>query len=307
MSEEIYDVIIIGGGPGGITAGIYAKRGMLKTLLVEKEIVGGQIAVADIIENYPGFPSLSGAELMEKFEEHAKSVDLDIRIIPIEKITVEDNLKILHKSDGSVLKTKTVILCTGAHPKLLGVPGEKEFFGKGVSSCATCDGPFFRNQKVAVIGGGDTAVKDSIYLSRIAAEVHLFHRRDELRAEKILQDKFLNTKNIIPHWFDELQEVKGDKMGVTGITVKNKKTGEITNHDFHGVFIFIGILPATNLIDCEKDKGGFIITNQNMETSIPGVFAAGDCRTTPLFQVATAVGDGAVAAFKASEYIDENF
>lgn len=307
MSEEIYDVIIIGGGPGGITAGIYAKRGMLKTLLVEKEIVGGQIAVSDIIENYPGFPTISGQGLMEKFEEHAKSVDLDIQIIPIEKITVEDNLKILHKQDGSVLKTRTVILCTGAHPRLLGVPGEKELIGKGVSSCATCDGPFFRNQKVAVVGGGDTAVKDAIYLSRIASEVHLFHRRDELRAEKILREKLLNTPNIIPHWFNELVEVKGDKMGVTGITVKNNKTNETEDFDFPGVFIFIGILPSTNLIDCEKDKGGFIITNQRMETSIPGVFAAGDCRTTPLLQVATAVGDAAVAASMASEYIDEFF
>ena len=303
-NNELYDVIIVGGGPGGLTAGIYAQRARMKTLLIEKEGLGGQIAKSDIIENYPGFPSIGGAELMAKFEEHARGLDLEIKFAPVEKIEVEGDLRKVTTAEGDEFLTKSVIICTGAHPKLLGVPGEKEMFGKGVSSCATCDGPFFRGQDVLVVGGGDTAVKDSAYLSRVVGNVTIVHRRDEFRAEKILQEKVIGADNVTILWSHTLKEVKGDKMGVTGAVVTDIKTKEDKELSVMGVFIFIGINPNTGFIDCvEKDNGGFIKTNSKMETSVKGIYAIGDCRDTPLLQVASAVGDGSIAACMATEYV----
>ncbi|MEK7841364.1 MAG: thioredoxin-disulfide reductase [Deltaproteobacteria bacterium] len=299
----MYDVIIIGGGPAGLTAGIYAQRARLKTLLLEKEMVGGQIAVSDVIENYPGFPSISGADLMEKFEGHAKGLGLEIRMADV--IVVEDmgKEKIVKTSEGD-LTARTVIVATGAKPKRLGVQGEKEFTGKGVSYCATCDGPFFKGQRVLVIGGGDTAVKEAVYLSRIAGKVYIVHRRDQLRAEKIIQEKALSIPNIEMLWSHILKEIKGKK-GVEKVVLQNLKDNSLKEIDAEGVFIFAGINPTTDFVDVEKDKSGFIKTNQDMQTSVKGIFAAGDCRTTPLKQVSTAVGDGAIAAFMAEKYIEE--
>lgn len=302
-NNDIYDLIIIGGGPGGLTAGIYAQRARLKTLLIEKEFLGGQIALSDIIENYPGFPSISGADLMAKFEKHARDLDLEIKFTAVEKIDHEGTVKTLHTPDGE-FKTRAVILATGAHPKLLGVPGEKEMFGKGVSSCATCDGPFFKNQEVLVVGGGDTAIKDSDYLSRIVKKVTIVHRRDELRAEKILQEKILSADNVEVLWSHTLKEVKGDKMGVESVIVTDLKTKTDKEIDVKGVFIFIGIIPNTDLLQgVEKDQWGFIKTNAKMESSIKGIYAIGDCRDTPLLQVASSVGDGSIAACMATEYL----
>jgi thioredoxin reductase (NADPH) len=300
----MYDLIIIGGGPAGLTAGIYAKRAMLKTLLLEKELVGGQIALSDVIENYPGFPSISGAELMEKFEAHAKSFGLEIKFAVVESIGIEDRVKVLKTSEGE-LRSKAVIVATGAKPSLLGVPGEKEFFGKGVSYCATCDGPFFKARTVAVIGGGDTAVKEAYFLSKIASKVYLIHRRDALRAEKILQEKVMKAPKIEILWSHILKEVTGDKSGVNGIVVEDLKSSEKKELGLEGAFIFVGIDPATGFVDVEKDERGFIKADERMETSVPGIYAAGDCRTTPLLQVSTAVGDGAIAAFVAGNYIEE--
>lgn len=303
-TNEIYDLIIIGGGPGGLTAGIYAQRARLKTLLIEKDFLGGQIALSDIIENYPGFPSISGADLMAQFEKHARDLDLEIKFTAVEKIEHNDTIKTLHTTEG-VFKTRSVIISTGAHPKLLGVPGEKEMFGKGVSSCATCDGPFFKGQEVLVVGGGDTAIKDSAYLSRIVDKVTIVHRRDELRAEKILQEKVLNTDNVEVLWSHTLKEVKGDKMGVESVIVTDLKTKTDKEINVKGVFIFIGIIPNTDLIEgVEKDQWGFIKTNSKMETSVEGIYAIGDCRDTPLLQVASAVGDGSIAACMATSYLE---
>src|SRR3989338_1828204 len=204
----MYDLIIIGGGPAGLTAGIYAQRARLKTLLLEKEMVGGQIAVSDVIENYPGFPSISGADLMEKFEGHAKGLGLEIRMTDV--IAVEDMGKeVIVKTSEGDLTARTVIVATGAKPRKLGISGEKEFTGKGVSYCATCDGPFFKGQRVLVIGGGGTAVKEAVYLSRIAGKVYIAHRRDQLRAEKITQEKALSTPNIKMLLSHVLKEIKG--------------------------------------------------------------------------------------------------
>lgn len=299
----MYDVVIIGGGPGGLCAAIYAIRLGLNTLLVEREMVGGQIAVSDIIENYPGFPSISGAGLMEKFEEHAKGLGLEIKMTSVEDVIVDGKDRVLKTSDGEI-RTKAVIVTTGAKPRRLGVDGEKEFTGKGVSYCATCDGPFFRNLKVMVVGGGDTALKEAVYLSKIASKVYIVHRRDQFRGEKIQQTRAEAAENVEFLKSHILKEVKGGTV-VEKVVVQDLKTKELKEVEVEGVFIFVGINPTTDFIDVEKDDSGFIITNQKMETSIPGIFAAGDCRNTPLLQVATAVGDGAIAAYTAQSYVEE--
>ena len=299
----MYDLIIIGGGPAGLTAGIYAQRARLKTLLLEKEIVGGQIAVSDVIENYPGFSSISGAELMEKFEQHAKGFGLEIKLTDVTDVQDKGKEKIVKTSEGDLI-TKAVIVATGAKPRRLGVPGEKEFTGKGVSYCATCDGPFFKGQQVLVVGGGDTAIKEAVYLSKIASTVYLAHRRDQLRAEKIIQEKAFSTPNIKMLLSHILKEIKG-KTGIEKVTLQNLKDNTVKELDTEGVFIFVGINPTTDFVDVEKDKQGFIKTDQDMRTSVNGIFAAGDCRTTPLKQVSTAVGDGALAAYMVEKYIEE--
>ncbi|MBI5969624.1 MAG: FAD-dependent oxidoreductase [Deltaproteobacteria bacterium] len=322
----MYDLVIIGGGPGGLTAGIYAQRAGLKTVLIEKEFLGGQIAVSDVIENYPGFPTISGPGLMEKFEAHARGLGLEIRFDTVLSVVSDGRVKLLKTTEGE-LAAKTVIVSTGAKPKRLDVPGERELTGKGVSYCATCDGPFFRNKEVMVVGGGDTAVKEAIYLSKLASKVHIVHRRDKFRAEKVLVDKMENTPNMVFHKGCVLREIKsggGTILGggiVTGAVLEEltaddasigkKSAAEILYEKetlkevaVEGVFIFVGINPTTDFVDVEKDDGGFIKTNQNMETSVPGVYAIGDCRVTPLRQVSTAVGDGAIAAHRASVYIE---
>ncbi len=301
----MYDLIIIGGGPAGLTAGIYAQRAKLNTVLLEKQMVGGQIAVSDVIENYPGFPSISGAGLMEKFEEHAKGLGLKIQFTEVINITIEGKDRVVKTSDGD-LRAKAIIVATGARPKRLGAPGEKELTGKGVSYCATCDGPFFRNRTVMVVGGGDTAVKEASYLSKIASKVYLVHRRDRFRAEKMHQEKVESTPNIEILRSHTLQEIKGENGVVTKAVVQDLKHCEMKEIALEGVFIFVGINPTTDFVDVDKDEGGFIKANQKMETSIPGIFAAGDCRTTPLLQVATAVGDGAIAAYMAESYIESH-
>jgi len=299
----MYDLIIIGGGPAGLTAGIYAQRARLKTLLLEKEMVGGQIAVSDVIENYPGFPSISGAELMEKFEQQARGLGLEIKLTDVIAVQKKGEEKIVKTSDGDLI-TRTVIVATGAKPRRLGIPGEKELTGKGVSYCATCDGPFFKGQKVIVVGGGDTAVKEAVYLSKIANKVYIAHRRDQLRAEKIIQEKAMSTPNIEILWSHILKEIRG-KTGVEKVVLQNLKDNTVKELDVEGVFVFVGINPTTDFVDVEKDKQGFIKTDQDMRTSVKGIFAAGDCRTTALKQVSTAVGDGAIAAFVAERYIEE--
>jgi thioredoxin reductase (NADPH) len=298
----MYDLVIIGGGPAGLTAGIYAERARLSTVLIEKELVGGQIALSDAIENYPGFPSIGGAELMEKFEAHAKGVGLEIRFADVLSLSSEGEEKVIKTAEGD-LRSRAVIIATGAKPKRLGVPGEREFTGRGVSYCATCDGPFFRGRRVMVVGGGDTAVKEALYLSRLASRVTVVHRRDRFRAEKILAEKAVAAPNIEILWRGVLKEIKGDSV-VGKAVVHDLGSGEMKEVEAEGVFIFVGINPATDFADVDKDPAGFIKTDASMATSVAGGFAAGDCRTTPLRQVSTAVGDGAIAAFSAASYLE---
>jgi thioredoxin reductase (NADPH) len=300
----MHDLVIIGGGPAGLCAGIYAQRARLDTVLVEKQMLGGQIALSDVIENYPGFPSISGSALMEKFEEHAKGLELPVKYLEVQSITLDGKAKVLQTSEGEI-RAKSVIIATGARPRRLGVPGEVELTGKGVSYCATCDGPFFRDQPVVVVGGGDTAVKEALYLSRIASKVYIVHRRDQFRAEKMHQEKLEASEKIIKLKSHVLKEIKGEGGVVKGVIVEDIKTGEKKELQVEGAFIFVGINPTTDFADVEKDEGGFIKANERMETSMPGVFAAGDCRTTPLLQVVTAVGDGAIAAVYAEKFVEE--
>ncbi len=305
MKNVDYDLVIIGGGPAGLTAGLYAARARLNVILIEKIVPGGQVIISDWIENYPGFPEgISGPDLVQKMTEQAKRFDLNIENNEIISMDLSDPVKKITLNDRTIM-THTIIIGTGASPKKLGVPGEDTFFGKGVSSCATCDGPFFKDRVVATVGGGDTAVQESIFLTKFAKKVYLIHRRDRLRAGAILQERALANDKIEFIWNSVITGING-LSHVENISVKNVKTGDITELPVDGCFIWVGILPNTQFLkDAVKlDEQGFIIADLNMETSVPGVFAVGDVRNTPLRQIATAVGDAAIAAFSAEHYIE---
>ncbi len=301
----VYDVVIIGGGPAGLTAGIYVKRAMLNAVLFEKVGVGGQIIVTDLVENYPGFLEISGAELAAKFEEQAQKFGLEIRnMIEVDSIEDKGNTKIIKTAEGNI-ETRSVIIAAGTTPKKLGAKGEIEFTGRGVSYCATCDGFFFRDKVVIVIGGGDSAITEAIYLTKLAKKVIVVHRRNELRAEKINQEHAFSNPKISFIWDSVLEEVVGKNI-VEKVILRNLKTNEISEVKTDGVFIYVGLIPNTKFADVAKDERGFIIANSKMETSVSGIFVAGDCRVTPLRQIATAVGDGAIAAVSAERYLEEN-
>jgi len=302
----MYDLIIIGGGPAGLAAGIYAVRFGLKTLVLERSEISGQISLADIVENYPGFPTISGLELMEKYKAHAQAVGVETKITEVLSVRAEGEKKII-STDSGALESRAVIIATGANPKRLNVPGEKEFLSKGVSYCAICDGPFFRNKTVVVIGGGNTAITDAILLSKTAQKVYLVHRRDKLRAAKVLQDRVFATPNIEFIFNANILEIIGSSEGirrVEKIIFKDLKSGEQHELATDGVFIYVGIHPNTEIIDVEKGEEGFIRTNRFLETSEKGIYAVGDCSDTPIWQLVAAVRDGALAATTASVYVD---
>lgn len=298
---SMHDLIIIGGGPAGLTAGIYAVRYGLDTLVIEKNVVPGQIATADRVENYPGFPSISGMELMNKFKEHAEKTGVTVQSADVRSVKDGGDKKVIVTDNGD-LEALAVIIATGANPRRLGVPGEDTFLTKGVSYCATCDGPFYAGQNVIVVGGGESAVTDALILSGIAENVYVVHRRDELRACSILQKRAFDKENITFVWDTVVQEIKGGEF-VEKAILKNTKTDEITEMEIDGIFIYVGITPNTSIADVEKQGAGFIVTDEKMESSVSGIFAAGDCRRTSMWQVVTAVSDGAVAAISAHEYI----
>lgn len=299
-----YDLVIIGAGPAGLTAGLYAARARMNVLLLEKAVPGGQIIVTDWIENYPGFPEgISGFDLAEKMKKHAEELGLEIETAEVQSLNLTaDTKEIVLKS--RTIKAKSLIIASGASPRKLGI-GEDKYMGKGISFCATCDGPFFRDKTVVAIGGGDTAVQESIFLTKFAKKVYLVHRRDELRAAKILQERAFANDKIEMVWDTVATGVNGF-FGIEGVNVKNVKTNEESTIKAEGCFIWVGILPNTEFVKgaVATDDGGFIIADANMQTNIPGVFAAGDVRDTPLRQVSTAVGDGAIAAVSAEHYIE---
>jgi thioredoxin reductase (NADPH) len=305
MSSVDFDLVIVGGGPAGLTAGMYAARSRLNTLLVEKIVPGGQIMVTDWIENYPGFPDgLTGLDLVEKMVAQAEKFDLKIESHEVLSLDLSQDVKKV-KLAGRDISAHSVIITSGASPRKLGVPGEAQFSGKGVSFCATCDAPFFRDKVVVAVGGGDTAVQESLYLTKFAKKVYLIHRRDQLRATKILQERAIANDKIEILWDSVLTSING-MFNVEKVTVKNVKTDEAKDLAADGCFIWVGINPNTEFLgdSLKCDESGFILVNQSMETSVPGVFAAGDVRSTPLRQIATAVGDSAIAAFSAEHYIE---
>ncbi len=306
----LYDIIIIGGGPAGLTAGLYTSRARLKTLLIEKALAGGQVATTEFVENYPGFEEgISGIELSQKMEKQAKRFGLEIVQDTVLNISMDGRIKRLtleYNKEGH--DARALIIATGAHPRYLGIPGESEFRGRGVSYCATCDGAFFKGEKIAVIGGGDSAVEEAIFLTKFAEKVYIIHRRDKLRAAKIIQERAFSNPTIKIIWNSIVKKIDGDE-AVKVLHLKNVKTHEESVLEVQGVFIFAGYNPSTEFLNglVDVNERNYIITDENMRTSVPGIFAAGDVRAKSLKQIATAVGDGAIAAVSAEKYIEENF
>ena len=301
-----YEVIIIGGGPAGLTAGLYTSRARLNTLLIESALFGGQMTTTEMIENYPGFPQgVTGEELSRLMEEQAKRFGMEILREEVAKVTLEGGWKCVQTHDRTY-HCDILIICTGTEYSKLGVPGELEFAGKGVSYCATCDGAFFRDSKIIVVGGGDSALTEALFLTKFVKELTIIHRRDALRATRIYQERALANPKIKFLWNSIVQEIKGN-MVVRSIVVKNVKTGEVKEFETDGAFLFVGLLPRTQFLKglVKMDEAGYIITNDDCETSVKGIFAAGDCRKRLLRQIATAVGDGATAAFAAEKCLEE--
>ncbi|MGB9788044.1 MAG: thioredoxin-disulfide reductase [Dictyoglomus turgidum] len=304
--EEVQDVIILGGGPAGLTAGIYTGRNLWRTLIIEKGILGGNAALTEKIDNYPGFPEgITGEELVKRMETQAKKFGSKILESDVLSLKIDGNWKIVETSQGT-FRALTLIIATGTRPRKLEVPGEEDFIGKGVSYCAVCDGAFFIGKKVAVIGGGDSAVEEAIYLTKFAEEVTIIHRRDTLRAEKITQQRAFSNPKIKFLWSHVVKAIEGEKK-VERLVLEDLKTGETKIFPVDGVFIYVGLIPNTELFKdiLNLDPNGFIITDEKMHTSMPGIYAAGDVRSKILRQIVTAVADGAIAGMEASKFLEE--
>lgn len=301
----IYDVIIAGGGPAGLTAGLYCARSRLNSLLLEKLLPGGKLAITSTIENYPGFPQgISGMELASRMKEQGERFGLELEIQEVKRVEdISAPVKVVITEEKKY-HSHALIIATGSRMKKLGIPGEGEFIGKGVSYCASCDAPFFRDKPVLVIGGGDTAIKEALYLTGFASQVFLLHRRDRLRATRVEQEKALRNPRLKFLWDSIPLRIVGKEL-VEGVTVKNLKSGEIREIPVGGVFIFVGTIPNTEFVQSqvETTSSGHILTDEEMRASVKGVFACGDCRKRRLDQVSTAVGEGAIAGFSAYEYV----
>lgn len=302
---DILDTIIIGGGPAGLSAGIYAMRSKLNTVLLERFMPGGQMVATDFVENYPGFPTgIGGTDLSMAMEKQALGLGLDIRSTEVLSVDFTGEEKIVLTPDGE-MRALTVIIAMGATPRRVGVPGEDRFAGKGVSYCATCDGAFFRDKEVAVIGGGNTAIQDAVFLAKFASKVKVIHRRNALRATKILQERAMKNEKIEFIWNSVLTKIDG-KNTVEKIGLKNMVDKEQTMIPIDGVFVLIGTDPNTDILKgrIALDPSGYVLTDENMATNVSGIFAAGDCRRKGLRQMVTAAADGAIAAVAAEQYIE---
>jgi len=306
QNNEMYDLIIIGGGPAGLTAGMYARRAALKTVLIERGVFGGQVAITKEVENYPGIMGIGGFELCEKFLEHAKSYDLEI--IQKEVVATEPGIEYhsVRLDDGTVLNAHAIILAAGGTAKKLNTPGEQENFGKGVSYCATCDGFFFRGRTVAVVGGGDTALEDALYLAKITSKVYLIHRRDAFRGSRILQQRVFAEPQIEIIFDTVVSSINADAGGVCSLSLQNRQTGEERELDVEGGFIFVGFAPNNQLVPAgiKLNTSGYVITDEKCETSIPGIFAVGDLRQKYANQIVLAAADGCTAALASAHYVE---
>jgi len=302
--DRTHQLIIVGGGPAGLSAALYASRSKLDVLLIEKAGLGGQILNAEMVENYPGFPKgVSGSELGTLMAEQATKYGLQTAFAEVQGIEIRGDEKILSTSEGQY-RAKVVIIAGGSEHSKLGVPGEEKFTGKGVSYCAMCDGAFFRDQVIAVVGGGNVALNDSLFLTKFASKVKVIHRRDQLRATRILQDRAFANPKIEFLWDTVVESITGDKL-VRELKLKNVKTGKASSLDVSGVFVAVGLRPNTGYLKglLTLDEVGFISVNAQMETGVPGVFAAGDIRAGSIRQVVSAAGDGATAAIAAERYL----
>lgn len=304
--ERIYDMVIIGGGPGGYTAALYAARAGLKVIVLEKLSAGGQMALSHQIDNYPGFPEgIDGFSLAERMQEQAERFGAESELAEVYRLKLEGNLKEIETDEGTFYG-RTVVIATGASPRNLGVPGEQELVGRGVNYCAACDGMFYKGKTVVIVGGGNTAAADALMLSRVAKKVILIHRRDTLRATKVYHEPLMQAENVEFRWNSAVSELLRENR-LTGVRVRNLISGEEEDIPCDGLFVSIGRKPATGLVDglLELDSAGYIIAGESTETSVPGVYAVGDVRTKVLRQVVTAVADGAMAVHHAEEYLAE--
>ncbi len=307
MSEKKFcDLIIVGGGPGGLSAGIYAMRAALATVLIEKGIMGGQVVMSDTVENYPGFENITGAELSQKFAEHAQSYGLKIIYEEVTEILPGLDYHTVKMANGEEYGTHGVILATGGSPRMLNVPGEMEYYGKGVSYCGVCDGFFFRNKTVVVIGGGDSAAEEALYLAKLAQKVYMVHRRDELRAGMILQQRVKSECKIEMLWNTVCTSINAGSDGVNSVSLKNTKTDEQWDLPTDGAFIFVGFNPNNRLVPrgVKMNTEGYVITNEKCETNIPGLYVIGDLREKFARQIVVSASDGCIAALAAAHYVE---
>lgn len=307
--SKVYDVAIIGGGPAGLAAGLYASRSKMSAVIIEKGKWGGQASTTEELENYPGsIERPTGPKLMQRMKGQAEAFGTELLKDEVTGFDMSDKVRVLKLASGTELKTRTIIIATGAQPTLLGAPGELELRGKGVSYCATCDADFFTELEVLVVGGGDAAVEEAIYLTKFADKVTIVHRRNEFRAAKSIVEKAKANEKINIIWDTVVEEIYGDGI-VEGAKLKNVKTGEITDFRTDGVFVFVGIKPISELFKgmVDMNEKGYVKADEEMRTSTPGVFAAGDVRVKALRQVITAAADGAMAAVAAEKYIESNF
>jgi thioredoxin reductase (NADPH) len=300
-----WDLVVVGGGPAGMTAAQYGARANLKTLVIEELAPGGLVLLISEMENYPGFPEpVNGYDFSEKMRQQTENFGATFKVATAKSLRKEGNVFTLETSEGPVTSW-TVVISTGSKHKHLGIPGEEDFSGRGVSYCATCDGPFFRQKKMLVVGGGDAACDEASYLSNLTDKVVMIHRRDRFRAQKVLADRVLRNQNIDVRLSHVLEEIKGDGK-VNKVVLKKTDTGETYEEEMDAVFVFIGAIPQTALVpDLATDDGGYLITDQRMESAVPGLFVVGDVRATPFRQVVVAAGEGAVAAHVAAQHIDD--
>jgi thioredoxin reductase (NADPH) len=304
--EKQYDVIIVGGGPGGLCAGMYSGRARRKTVCLEKYLPGGQIALTGEVEDYLGFEHITGAELGQRFTDHAKKFGLEIDMEEVVEVYTEGDDRVAKCASGNIYRAKAIILSTGGSPVRLGIPGEQEYGGRGVSYCAICDGAFFRDKVIAVVGGGDAAVEEGGYLTKYGSKVYIIHRRDELRAEKIIQQRAFANPKIEFIWDTAVETINGDSRVISSLSLKNLRSGQKSTLEVGAIFIYVGFRPNSHLVreSLRKDEGGYIITDERMQTSVPGIFACGDVRSQLVRQVTNAVGDGTTAAVAAEKYIE---
>jgi len=304
--NETYEVIIVGAGPAGLTAGLYCKRAALKTVLFEKGLTGGQIAISKEVENYPGMEGITGFDLSEKLVHQARSFGLDIIQEEVAAVSAGPDFHSVRLGNGDVVRTVALILALGLTLTKLGIPGETEYFGAGVSYCGTCDGFFFRDKTIVIVGGGDTAVEEALFLSRLAGKVYLVHRREALKASNILKGRLMSEPRIEIIWNTIVTEIKGGAGTVNAVSIENTVSGEKREIPTDGIFIFIGYSPNNQLVPSgvRTDEQGYVITNEKCETSVPGIFAAGDLRKKFANQIVVAAADGCTAALAAAYYIE---